>query len=63
MRQILFNLLSNAAKFTDEGTISLSAQHDTYDGAQAIRFTVSDEGIGMTPDQVEKVFQEFGASR
>ncbi len=56
VRQILLNLLSNAAKFTENGTITLSVSRD---GDDRIRFAVSDTGIGMTPEQLAKLFQRF----
>jgi signal transduction histidine kinase/CheY-like chemotaxis protein len=59
VRQTLFNLLSNASKFTEKGTITLRAE--SYDGADGkrYRFAVEDTGIGMTPEQSDKVFDEF----
>jgi signal transduction histidine kinase/CheY-like chemotaxis protein len=60
VRQSLFNLLSNAAKFTSEGTIGLDVGRTAApDGADRIAFRVTDTGIGMTPEQVGKLFQEF----
>jgi CheY-like chemotaxis protein len=59
VRQMLFNLLSNACKFTTQGTITLSATHETVDGAAWLTFRVSDTGIGMTPEQTGKLFQAF----
>ncbi len=61
VRQTLFNLLSNAAKFTESGTIHLKIERrlDTQSEQDWIIFTVSDTGIGMTEDQVNKVFREF----
>jgi signal transduction histidine kinase len=58
LRQNLFNLLSNACKFTEFGTITLSV---TYDAAVEgfITFTVRDTGIGMTLDQLENLFHAF----
>jgi signal transduction histidine kinase len=55
LRQILFNMLSNAAKFTKKGTVSLS----TSDNASDITFAVTDTGIGMNKEQLSKVFEEF----
>ncbi|MCH8509375.1 MAG: response regulator [Phycisphaerales bacterium] len=57
LRQILVNLLANAVKFTDEGgSIFVSARADT--GNRCV-FEVRDTGIGMTPEQAERVFQPF----
>ena len=55
VRQTLFNLLSKAAKFTENGVIKL----DAADTGATIRFRVSDTGIGMTPGQLEKLFVAF----
>ena len=57
LRQCLFNLLSNATKFTENGRISLSVT--TSEGGEKICFDVADQGIGMTPEQLDKVFQPF----
>ncbi len=59
VRQGLVNLLGNASKFTEHGTISLEAARQTVDGTAWITFSVSDTGIGMTPEQMEKLFQPF----
>ena len=59
VRQILFNLLSNACKFTENGTISLVTERETRFGKDWITFRVRDTGIGMTPDQTAKLFQAF----
>jgi signal transduction histidine kinase len=61
VRQTLFNLLSNAAKFTDKGLIRLSVRRSLLDDAQAqtVQFSVSDNGIGMTSEQLGKLFQAF----
>lgn len=56
VRQVLLNLLSNAAKFTTKGKVNLVVTKEHLHGQDQIRFTVSDTGIGMTPDQVGKVF-------
>ncbi len=58
-RQGLVNLLGNASKFTEHGTITLDAARQTVDGANWMTFSVSDTGIGMTPEQMEKLFQPF----
>jgi signal transduction histidine kinase/DNA-binding response OmpR family regulator len=60
VRQILFNLLSNAAKFTEGGTVSLEVKPGpAAEDPPTIDFVVSDSGIGMTPDQKEHLFQTF----
>jgi PAS domain S-box-containing protein len=60
VRQCLLNLLSNASKFTHDGTVGLSVVRE-YGGSEGdwIHFTVSDTGIGMTREQVAKLFQAF----
>ncbi len=59
LRQSLFNLLSNAAKFTDHGNITLSVELDADGPRPRIRFAVTDTGIGMTEEQLGKVFEDF----
>jgi adenylate cyclase len=58
LRQILLNLLSNACKFTKQGEVKLKARR-LVDGRNWIEFAVADTGIGMTPEQQAKLFQEF----
>jgi adenylate cyclase len=58
VRQILFNLLSNACKFTKEGEVKLKARR-LVDGRDWIEVAVVDSGIGMTPEQQAKLFAEF----
>jgi len=58
--QILINLLSNAVKFTEAGHVRLSVRQEVSDGeTSTIAFRVEDTGIGMTPEQVGRLFQEF----
>jgi CheY-like chemotaxis protein len=60
VRQTLFNLLSNACKFTQEGRIRLEVSRpDAQDQAAFISFVVSDTGIGMTPEQLGRLFKDF----
>jgi signal transduction histidine kinase/CheY-like chemotaxis protein len=59
LRQVLLNLLSNAAKFTENGTIRLRVARVVEDGAPWVEFAVSDEGVGMTPAQLASVFDAF----
>src|SRR5262249_9823589 len=58
LRQILLNLLSNACKFTKEGEVTLRARR-VRNGRDWIEMAVADSGIGMTPDQQAKIFEEF----
>jgi PAS domain S-box-containing protein len=59
LRQTLFNLLSNAAKFTHDGTITLHANRTEQAGVDWLTFAVSDTGIGIAADKIEHVFEEF----
>lgn len=59
VRQILFNLLSNACKFTDHGTISVDVDPEKVSGQDWICFRVSDTGIGIAAKQKENLFHEF----
>jgi GAF domain-containing protein/CheY-like chemotaxis protein len=59
VRQALFNLLSNACKFTERGTVSLTVRRDVTDGQDSMIFSVSDTGIGMTPEQLGRLFEAF----
>ena len=58
LRQILLNLLSNACKFTKQGEVKLRV-HKVVDGRNWVEFAVADTGIGMTPEQQAKLFEEF----
>jgi signal transduction histidine kinase len=59
LRQALLNLMSNANKFTERGTIAIDARHEQESGGDWITLAVADTGIGMTPEQMGKLFQEF----
>jgi adenylate cyclase len=59
LRQIMLNLLSNACKFTENGSVSLSVARSREDGNDWISMRVDDTGIGMTSEQLGKLFQEF----
>jgi signal transduction histidine kinase len=58
-RQILLNLLSNAAKFTRQGAIRLHVRREPAPGADRIVFTVHDTGVGMTREQMGRIFDAF----
>jgi PAS domain S-box-containing protein len=58
VRQSLFNLLSNACKFTEGGTIRLEVAREDRDGSW-LTFRVADTGIGMTPEHLRRLFQPF----
>jgi signal transduction histidine kinase len=59
LRQALLNLMSNANKFTERGTITIDARHREENGGDWITLAVTDTGIGMSPEQMGKLFQEF----
>jgi signal transduction histidine kinase len=59
LRQALLNLMSNANKFTDRGTITINAGQRQQNGRDWITLAVKDTGIGMTAEQMGKLFQEF----
>jgi adenylate cyclase len=59
VRQTLMNLVSNASKFTSNGTVTVSASRRPTGEGERIEFVVADTGIGMTREQVAKLFQEF----
>jgi signal transduction histidine kinase len=60
VRQCLLNLLSNAAKFTTKGTITLKVLRQPSDKGEQLMLEVADNGIGMTPDGLKRIFQDFG---
>ena len=59
VRQMLLNLLSNASKFTENGTITLTVERDGRGETESITFQVADSGLGMTPEQMDKLFEAF----
>jgi PAS domain S-box-containing protein len=59
VRQVLFNLLSNACKFTEHGTVRVEARREATDGVDWAVFRVIDSGIGMSPEQITRLFQPF----
>jgi CheY-like chemotaxis protein len=59
IRQTLLNLISNAAKFTENGAITIHVSRDEKAGVPWVTFSVSDTGIGMTEEQQKKLFQPF----
>jgi signal transduction histidine kinase len=59
IRQILFNLLGNAAKYTEGGEIRLHAARRQIDGRDWLEFTVSDTGAGMTEEEQARIFEPF----
>ena len=59
LRQSLINLIGNAAKFTEDGSIALSVRRLTDDGADWLTFSVADTGIGLTEAQMGRLFERF----
>jgi PAS domain S-box-containing protein len=59
LKQVLLNLLSNASKFTEDGRIGLEVRREPGDAGDEVIFQVTDTGIGMTPEQCERLFQPF----
>jgi GAF domain-containing protein/CheY-like chemotaxis protein len=59
LKQSIINLLSNASKFTQNGTIKLTARAVLREATLFASFAISDTGIGMTPEQTAKLFQPF----
>jgi adenylate cyclase len=59
LRQIILNLLANACKFTTDGEVALEVAREQRQAGEMVRFTVRDTGIGMTPEQMTRLFQEF----
>jgi signal transduction histidine kinase len=59
VRQALFNLLSNAAKFTEQGKVTLAVTRENSSGRDWLKFRVTDTGIGMTQEQMQNLFKAF----
>lgn len=59
VRQVLFNLLSNACKFTEQGRVTLRVHELEIGGEGWVRFDVSDNGLGIKPEQLSKLFKPF----
>lgn len=59
VRQILVNLIGNAVKFTDSGSVTVDGKLVDIDGTEFIRITITDTGIGMEPDTISKLFTDF----
>jgi signal transduction histidine kinase len=59
LRQALLNLMSNANKFTEKGTVTVAAHQTQENGRGWITLSVVDTGIGMTQEQMGRLFQEF----
>jgi signal transduction histidine kinase len=59
VRQILFNLTSNACKFTENGSISINVQRATLEDENFVKIDIKDTGIGMTPVQIAQIFHPF----
>src|SRR5262249_10040386 len=59
IRQCLYNLLSNASKFTEKGTITLTISRQQAQGREWMVFRVQDTGIGMTAEQMKGLFERF----
>jgi len=57
--QIVLNLMSNAAKFTSNGEVKINAELFSHQNLTWFRVIVQDDGIGMTPEQVDKIFKDF----
>lgn len=59
LKQNLLNLLSNATKFTSDGTVTLTLERESAQADAPVSFKVHDTGIGMTPEQLDKLFAPF----
>lgn len=59
LRQVLINLVNNAVKFTERGSVVVRVERDPSSGPGQIRFCVTDTGIGIPPDRMHRLFQSF----
>ena len=59
IRQILLNLLGNSCKFTEKGKVTLSVTGKVVEHEKWIHFTIADSGIGIDPDRIPELFEEF----
>lgn len=59
VKQVLFNLLSNAAKFTENGTITLEVSRETWEEVDFVVMAVTDTGIGMSSEELGRIFEPF----
>ncbi|UCE32332.1 MAG: response regulator [Burkholderiales bacterium] len=60
LKQVLLNLISNACKFTERGTVTLRVSRaPDADGTECVQFAIRDTGIGMSPEQLSRLFQDF----
>ncbi len=59
IRQCVLNLIANACKFTKDGVVKVTARRETVAGKDVLKVAVTDTGIGMTPEQVGRLFQAF----
>ena len=59
LRQIVFNLMSNAIKFTDRGQVRLSARVEQKNAGERLVIDVTDSGVGIPPDRLEEIFESF----
>ncbi len=62
VRQVLLNLLGNACKFTEDGTISIKVASETLDRTEWLTFTITDTGIGISQEMIPQLFKEFTQS-
>ena len=59
LRQVILNLLSNACKFTKDGAVDVTVRHTEMPGREGIMISVKDSGIGIAPEQIDRLFEPF----